>query len=169
MSGSGSEITDLREHLKRYRDVTIHTLEFVPDDKLTWSPGEGLRSFAEQFLHIAQVESFYSQGFFNGNYDFSQLKPPDGTVARGDLRQRLSGAHAFTDEKIASLDGAKLDEVMTVPNVPVPWTLRSWLWYLVEHEIHHKAQLAVYLRQIGVTPPFFAFVFPRGVRPDIQL
>src|SRR5215218_581152 len=119
MSGANGELTDLREHMKRYRDVTIQTLEFVPDDKLTWSPGEGLRSFAGQFLHIAQVEGFYIQGFFNGNYDFDLLKPPGEPISRDGLRRRLSDAHAFTDEKIASLDGAKLDEAMTVPNVPV--------------------------------------------------
>lgn len=168
MSGPGAELADLREHLKRYRDVTLQTLEFVPDDRLSWSPGEGIRTFAEQFLHVAQAENFYSRGLFTGEYDFNQLKPPGEPVARDGLRQLLSDAHAFTDERLASLDAGKLDEVMKVPNVPVPWTLRSWLWYLVEHEIHHKAQLAMYLRQVGITPPFFAFVFPKGVRPDVR-
>ncbi|HEX8090148.1 MAG TPA: DinB family protein [Blastocatellia bacterium] len=168
MSGPAAELADLREHLKRYRDVTLQTLEFVPDDKLSWSPGAGLRTFAEQFLHVAQAENFHSRGLLTGEYDFNQLKPPGEPLTRDALRQRLSDAHAFTDEKLASLDAGKLDEVMKVPNVPVAWSLRSWLWYLVEHEIHHKAQLAMYLRQIGITPPFFAFVFPRGVRPDVS-
>jgi uncharacterized damage-inducible protein DinB len=168
MNESNTELMDLREHLKRFRDVTLQALDFTPDDKLNWSPGEGLRSFAEQFLHIAQVEDFYSHGFFTGNYDFNRLKLPDEPLTRDSLRKRLSDAQAFTDENLASLDTAKLDEVMQVPNIPVPWNLRSWLWYLVEHEVHHKAQLAIYLRQIGITPPFFAFVFPRGVRPDIR-
>jgi len=42
------------------------------------------------------------------------------------------------------------------------------LWYVVEHEVHHKGQLALYLREIGVVPPFFALAFPPGVRPDIR-
>ncbi|HKP84609.1 MAG TPA: DinB family protein [Blastocatellia bacterium] len=168
MNESNTELTDLREHLKRFRDVTFQTLEFTPDDRLIWSPGEGLRSFADQFLHIAQVEDFYSHGFFAGDYDFDRLKSPAEPLTRDGLRERLIDAHAFTDENLASLDAARLDEVMQVPNVPVPWSLRSWLWYLVEHEVHHKAQLALYQRQAGVTPPFFAFVFPRGVRPDIR-
>jgi uncharacterized damage-inducible protein DinB len=167
VNGTTGELTDLREHLKRYRDVTLQTLDFVPDERLAWSPGEGLRSFAEQFLHIAQVEDFYAHGFFANDYDFNRLKSPDEPLTRDTLRQRLSDAHAFTDQQLASVEGAKLDELMQVPNVPVGWTLRSWLWYLVEHEIHHKAQLALCLRQIGVQPPFFAFVFPKGARPDI--
>jgi uncharacterized damage-inducible protein DinB len=168
VSGTNGELADLREHLKRYRDVTLQTLDFVPGERLTWSPGEGLRSFGDQFLHIAEVEDFYAHGFFAGNYDFSRLKSAGGPPSRDVLSQRLGESHAFTDRQLAGLDRAKLDEMIEVPNIPVMWTLRSWLWYLVEHEIHHKAQIALYLRQIGVQPPFFAFVFPKGVRPDIR-
>jgi hypothetical protein len=41
-----------------------------------------------------------------------------------------------------------------------------WLWYLVEHEVHHKSQLALSMRQVGIKSPFFAFVFPGPFRPD---
>ncbi|MBI3666141.1 MAG: hypothetical protein HY236_07930 [Acidobacteria bacterium] len=42
------------------------------------------------------------------------------------------------------------------------------MWYLVEHEVHHKAQLALHLPEISVTLPCFAFVLPPGVGPDIR-
>jgi uncharacterized damage-inducible protein DinB len=45
--------------------------------------------------------------------------------------------------------------------------LRWWLWFVLEHEIHHKAQLALYLRQLGKVPPFFAMVLTD--RPDIRI
>src|SRR5215217_1191653 len=94
VSAANGELTDLREHLKRYRDVTLQTLDFVPDERMRWSPGEGLRSFAEQFLHIAQVEDFYAHGFFANDYDFSRVKPVDEPLSRDILRRRLSEAHA---------------------------------------------------------------------------
>jgi hypothetical protein len=34
---------------------------------------------------------------------------------------------------------------MHVPNATVELPLRWWFWFVLEHEIHHKAQLAVYL------------------------
>ena len=46
-------------------------------------------------------------------------------------------------------------------------SLRSWLWFLVEHEMHHKAQAAVYLRLMGKIPPFYAMAMADGARPDI--
>jgi uncharacterized damage-inducible protein DinB len=52
---------------------------------------------------------------------------------------------------------------------PLEWSFRSWLWHVLEHEIHHPAQLAEYMRQLGVLSPFFAFVLSRGQRPDIEI
>lgn len=55
-----------------------------------------------------------------------------------------------------------------MPGIPAAWPLRTWLWYVMEHEVHHKAQIAVFLRQLGTTPPFFAFPLPPGRRPDVN-
>lgn len=162
------EINVLREHLDRYRGVTVQTLDMVPEEKLIWYPAIAQFSFGQHFLHIAQVEEFYSHGLFDGDWDSKRLDEPGGRPTREQLRERLQAARQFTLDKLARLEPARLDAAVSVPNVPVQWPLRSWLWYLVEHEIHHKAQLAVYLRQIGLTPPFFAFVLPPGVRPDIR-
>jgi uncharacterized damage-inducible protein DinB len=38
----------------------------------------------------------------------------------------------------------------------------------VQHEVHHIAQIVVYLRQMGKTPPFYAAVLEGGARPDIE-
>ncbi|HET9252732.1 MAG TPA: DinB family protein, partial [Candidatus Eisenbacteria bacterium] len=59
---STKEVVDLREHLERFRGVTLQTLEWVPEERLSWSPKEGLRNFAENFLHLARVEEYYARG-----------------------------------------------------------------------------------------------------------
>lgn len=45
--------------------------------------------------------------------------------------------------------------VLPVPGSAVEWSLRSWLWHVLEHEVHHKVQRAEYTRQMGMVPPFF--------------
>jgi uncharacterized damage-inducible protein DinB len=90
------------------------------------------------------------------------------SVTKESLRTVLNETRAGTLAGLDALDPSRLDEIVTVPDVPVRWTLRAWLWYVVEHEVHHKAQLALYLREIGIVPPFFALAFPPGVRPDIR-
>jgi uncharacterized damage-inducible protein DinB len=167
MPAPTDEVSVFREHLERYRGVTLQTLELVSEEKLSWRPAEGLRSFAESFLHIAQTEEFYAHGLFESDWRFDRLKLPEGGLARATLLERLANARAFTLEKLGALDPTWLEYIVPVPNLPVHWPLRSWLWYILEHEIHHKAQLALYLRQIGIMPPFFAYVLPPGARPDL--
>ena len=164
----GNELSVIREHMERYRSVTLQTLDLVPDEKLSWRPATGLRTFAEQFLHIAQTEGFYTQGFFKNDWNIGCFARPAAEITRQMAREKLAETRQFTLAGLDALDPKNLDSMVTVPGIPVPWPLRGWLWYLVEHEVHHKAQLALYLREIGVIPPFFAAAFPPGVRPDIR-
>ncbi len=168
MNGGTDELSVLREHFERYRGVTLQTLELVPKDKLFWYPAVAQFSFAQQFLHIAQTEEFYTFGLFRGEWDTGRYAEPRARVTAEWLRGKLAETRALLFEELGRVEAGKLETIVSVPDSPVQWPLRSWLWYLVEHEMHHKAQLAVYLRQIGITPPFFAQVLPPGVRPDIH-
>jgi uncharacterized damage-inducible protein DinB len=167
MIQTSKEIADLRENLERFRGVTLQTLEWVPEDNLSWGPKEGVRSFADQFLHIARVEEYHARGLLGGDWNMDRYFSRLPSLTKESLRNLLNETRAATLAGLDTLDPSRLDEPATVPNVPVHWTLRAWLWYLVEHEVHHKAQLALYLREIGIVPPFFALAFPPGVRPDI--
>lgn len=155
MAQTLNELTVLREHLERYRGVTLQTLDLVPDDKLPWYPSVAQFSFAQQFFHIAQVEEFYSHGLFEGDWDARRLEEPRQRFTREELKSKLKEARAYTLGRLEALAPEQLEAVVRVPSSPVEWSLRSWLWYMLEHEIHHKAQLAIYMRHIDLTPPFW--------------
>jgi uncharacterized damage-inducible protein DinB len=70
-------------------------------------------------------------------------------------------------EDFDRLTDGMLDEIMRVPSAAAELPLRWWLWFVLEREIHHKAQLALYMRQLGKIPPFFAILLPD--RPDIRI
>jgi uncharacterized damage-inducible protein DinB len=74
---------------------------------------------------------------------------------------------AFTRDHLAQLAPEELGAIVSIPGSPIEHSLRSWLWFIAEHEIHHKAQISVYLRQMGRTPPFYAMPLEPGERPDI--
>ena len=162
------EVSLLREHMERYRSVTLQTLDLTPDEKFPWRPLGGMRTFGEQFLHIAQTEDFYVRGLFENDWDMKRFARPSAEITRRMVRDKFAEARSFTLERLNHLDAKRLDLLVTVPGIPVPWPLRGWLWYVVEHEVHHKAQLALYLRELKITPPFFAAALPPGVRPDIR-
>lgn len=160
------EIDTLCEHLERYRAVSLQALDLVPEDKLGWQPAEGQRAIGEILLHLGQVESFYVAGLFAGRWDYAVLTTPAATLTKSVLRHELARRREATVRELRSMDAARLVTIPAVPGIPVSWPLRSWLWYLVEHEVHHKAQVGLYLFQLGIEAPFFAFPLPPGVRPD---
>ncbi len=157
------EVSVFREHYQRFRGVTLQTLKLVPPDKLTWRTHELLRTIGQQFMHIAEVEHYYITGLLDGIWEFD---PPDSYITLESIEFRLALERERTLERLYEIDRLKMSKIAEVPNIPVQWPVRSWLWYLVEHEIHHRSQIAHSLRLLGIRPSFWGYVFPHGFRPD---
>ncbi len=163
-----SELEDFREHLERFRAVTLQVLEIIADEELSWRPDENSFSCGQHLLHIAQAEDFYIRGLLESAWDMERLRLPKTVPSRAELRTFFGRVRDHTLTHLQSLDPSNLGNIWDVPGAPKPMTLRSWLWFVIEHEIHHKAQLAVYLRQMGHVAPFYAMPLPIGERPDFK-
>lgn len=163
-----SELADLREHLERYRAVTLQVLELITDQQLSWRPGPDYYSLGQQLLHIAQAEDLHAHGLFENDWSLERSRLPKEVISRDHLREYFARVRAYTMDRLSEVDEQQLGAVLPVPNVPIEWSLRTGLWFILEHELHHKGQIWLYLRQMGITPPFYAFPLPAGVRPDVQ-
>lgn len=161
-----SELSDFQEHLERYRAVTLQVLDVVNDADLSWRPSPDQYSLGQQLLHIAQTEDLYATGLFHGDWDFDRARFPSEMPSRSELREFFEEVRARTLDCLGSISDSELGEVVPIPDSPVEGTLRSWLWFILEHELHHKGQIWLYLRQMGYTAPFYAMPLPLGTRPD---
>lgn len=164
-----AELDDLREHLERFRAVTLQSLDLVTDRDLGWRPGPDHYTLGQQFLHIAQSEDFQIQGHLHGDWDLERGRFPDRALTVDELRVLLKETRDRTMAALDELDDGRLGEPVDLGNEQPVRTLRWWLWLQVVHEVHHKAQIAVYLRQMGKTPPFFAAALENGARPDAEV
>lgn len=172
------ELATYREHLERYRTTTLQTLDTLAgDDDLAWRPDAESYSVGQQLLHVAQAEDYYTRGLFQGQWDPALTRLDDTTAP---LRASRSALRTYFDDvrsrsrvhldALASSPPGALDAVQhDVPGAIVPCTLRWWLWFVLEHELHHKGQLAVYLRQMGRIAPYYAMALPLGERPDVAI
>jgi uncharacterized damage-inducible protein DinB len=163
-----TELEDFVEHLERYRAVTLQVFDLIDDDDLAWRPAPDRYSLGQQLLHIAQTEDFYGHGLFEDDWSPERARFPDPVPGIAELRGFFEGVRARTRVWLAAADPDALGEVVTVPGSPLEHTLRSWLWFVLEHELHHKGQVWGYLRDMGRTPPFYALPLPAGQRPDVQ-
>jgi uncharacterized damage-inducible protein DinB len=162
-----TEMDVLREHLERYRAVTLQFLDVVPTDRLHWRPDDDSFTVGEHLQHIAQTEDYYGGGLFRDAWDVSLIRLTEDAHSGNRLRAYFADVRRRTMEALERLTDGDLAQLTDVPHAPDRFPLRWWLWFILEHEIHHKAQLGVYLKQMGLVAPFYAMPLPVGARPDI--
>ena len=163
------ELEDFSEHLIRFRAVTLQALESSGPEDLSWRPGPDHYSLGQLFLHIAQAEDFHIRGQFQGDWDTELIRFPDPLPTKAEILRYHEEVRERTLEALDGLTPNELDRPVELGPDQPDLTLRSWLWFVLEHEIHHKGQIATYLRQMGKTSPFFATPLPKGERPDAVL
>ena len=156
------QLEEYLEHAERYRAVTLQLLDQAECLDLDWRPTPEAMSLGQQFVHVAQAEDFQIRGLLRGEWDEERVRLPAQVTGIAEVRELLARVRAHTLEGLADVSSGQLEERVGEPAA----TLRSWLWFVLEHEIHHKAQISLYLRLLGETPPFFAAPLPPGVRPD---
>lgn len=167
MNHPPTELDDLIEHLERYRATTLQVFDLVEDPDLSWRPAPDRFSLGQQLLHIAQAEDRFAHGLFEGDWSYERVRLPTKVPSRDELKAFFHEVRAYTRSKLAALEPADLARIVSTPDMP-EFTLRSYLWFILEHELHHRGQVWGYLRTMGHTPPFYALPLPLGERPDIR-
>lgn len=136
---------------------TRRALERVPEEKLDWKPHAKSFSLHELAAHVAEVPhwtgvTINADGFdLDEPYERVVPKTKDEILARFDegvaeARQAIEGASGETLMQTWSM--TKGGEVqMAMPKAAV---LRS---FILNHNVHHRAQLGVYLRMLDVDVP----------------
>lgn len=159
------ELNDYWEHFERYRAVTLQMLDQVEEPDLDWRPRPEMMTLGQQFVHMVQAEDLMIRGLFDNDWDLNRCRLPKHVRDIDELRASFEDARARTREKLEALDAHGLFQTVGEP----PSTKASRLWSLLEHEVHHAAQISLYLRLLGKVPPYFGEPLEPGSRPDVVL
>lgn len=133
---------------------TRRTLERVPDDKLAWKPHAKSGTMGWLASHIANIPSWAAVAINQDSLDMAPAgaEPPRTPQAgsRKELLEIFDKNVADARAAIAGADDNRLlapwtllsngQTILTMPRIGV---LRS---FVMNHSIHHRAQLTVYLR-----------------------
>ena len=135
-------------------------LEAVPDDRLDWRPHEKSWTLGELATHVAMIPNWTMPTLTMSELDIGagDGPPPNPELtSSGDLVAALDRSaaaarqtiEATSDEVFASSWTMKVggETRFTMPKAIV---LRS---FILDHLIHHRAQLGVYLRLLDVPVP----------------
>ena len=136
--------------------TTRRVLERVPEAHFTWKPHEKSWSFGELASHLSRIPHWCTLTLRAPSLDLATLDRP-GVAPYGELvkgyDERVAGARALlvraTDSELLSPWTLKHgeQEFFTMPKMSV---LRT---FVMNHSIHHRAQLGVYLRLNNIPVP----------------
>jgi uncharacterized damage-inducible protein DinB len=139
--------------------TTRSLLERVPDDRAAWKPHGKSMSLGELAIHLAILNRFAVSAVHDDEYDFMSPTTPKFPTWESTAKT-LATFDRTRDEAraaIASVSDATLARVWSlragervVMSMPKRVILRS---LVMNHVIHHRGQLSVYLRLNDVPLP----------------
>lgn len=133
----------------RIRERTLKVIECIPPDKLEWTYRQGKFTLGDLVRHIAATERYmYAQCAMGkaSTYHGCGKDLANGYDATLHFFNKL---HNQSVEIFSSLTVADLNKHCIVPGGH-PITVSKWLRAMVEHEIHHRAQIFTYLGLLDV-------------------
>lgn len=129
--------------------TTARVLGAVPDDQHDWKPDPHARSAWDLATHIASVDVGFLQGIAAGHFDGPSPDPQATTGA--ELAAWYSVEFPKALEVVAAMDGDDLVKPVTFYAMRLPNV--TYLTFCNNHMIHHRGQLATYLRPMGAKVP----------------
>lgn len=149
----------------QYRPYLLDAVRLLPPDRFDFKPRPEMMTARQVVLHIAEAERYWIQHVVDGGpYEDLVVEaeaPGEGFVTHYDapdhnaLLFQLEEAHRHTQRwfGLAPSNLARSFPRRRMNGETQTNTLHWILDHVQEHEIHHRAQLNLYLRLIGLTPP----------------
>lgn len=153
-------IDPLLMEFDREASTTRKVLERCPDAKLLWQPHPKSMTLGKLATHLATVPTMVASSVLGDGLDLAGIAPapPAGTTA--EIVRTFDTACAGAKAAMAQLDDARAlgswtlsrggVTLMSLPRIAFLRTI------LLNHSVHHRGQLSVYLRLLDVpVPPIY--------------
>jgi uncharacterized damage-inducible protein DinB len=132
----------------RLNDTIIALVDYVPDDKMEWSPREDLWGFRTILSHVSSTRD---------NWLTPEGVDREGVLAtvtsKDDVKERLRESWVRVQRFLS--EQRYLDRVYEGSRGDVDYSYSGhWIaFHLLEHDIHHRSDIFHYLALLGVEHP----------------
>ena len=151
------------DYFEGVRRRTLNYLKTIPSDSLNWSPREGEFTIRDLLFHLTVTEKMFVGVFIRNKWKYEDNHADHKEDSLDQLIAYLEQTHIGAMNALRVVNDTELDQQrLTLEGT----SLKAWrlLMMMVEHEVHHRSQLAVYLSLMGVQPPH---IFGMGVEDVI--
>jgi len=157
---------EMAASFRTVRGNTIKIAEEIPEESYSFRGAPGCRSVAETLVHIAVAARLQEKIHFTDHldtlvgFDFfaflgKQVAEEQAPRSKAEILEML---HAEGEKYAQALEGASeafLAEIVQYPQGMVPPTKSRFEMLIApkEHEMHHRGQLMLLQRMLGMVPP----------------
>lgn len=152
------EINSVEAFLSYWSSIrrrTDRVIQAIPPNNIEWTYEEGKWSCGDLVRHLAAIERWmFAENFLGrpSRYPGCGRDLADGHEAVLAFYERMKDE---TVQILRGLPDARLQEKCVTPG-GAELAVWKWMRAMVEHEIHHRGQIYIYLGLLGVpTPPLY--------------
>lgn len=165
------EIITLASFLDYYDKIRARTnklITLVPPGEIEWTYLPGKFTIGDLIRHIGAIERYMYAETVAGRPSSYRGCGRDLADGYENVVSYFNELHSRSLEIFRTLKDEDLKrKCMTPGNVEIATS--KWLRAMIEHEIHHRGQLYIYLSMLGIkTPPIFGLtseeVAARGIK-----
>lgn len=144
--------TDLLQMWQGHRRLTRRTIEKFPEKELFSFSVAGMRPFADLAKEMLGMAEPGLRGIVTRKWDaYADAK---SISTKEELLKKWDETTAFIDENWPKIPAGRFQED-DVAFGQWPGKIYWMMMYFIDNEIHHRGQGYVYLRALGIEPPFF--------------
>ena len=135
------------------RRRTVGFFRAIPAERIDWAPKAGEYTCGDIVRHVTATERMFVGAVVDGRWQYGghdRALAPTREAALADL----DAVHAECGARLRALGDAALADTRPALE-PGAAPVRAWrlLLAMVEHEVHHRSQLASYLTWMGLEAP----------------
>ena len=142
--------------LESWNDIgrkLIAMAEDFPEDKYDFKPTPAQRSFAEQLLHAAGANYFFTSPVLGDKAPALEDPKRDHYKTKADVVAFVKKSFADGAAAIKTKGDQGMADLVTDPDSNQQVRVSDMAYALIEHSGEHYGQLAVYYRVAGLIPP----------------
>jgi uncharacterized damage-inducible protein DinB len=138
--------------LRAERPVTKSVIAAIPPDKMDYRPDPVTRSAGDLAWHIVTAESRFLEAVAEGEFDLSPRDRPADVRTPADINRWYDERLERAVERLKALSGDHLVRTIDFRGV-FQFPAVVYVTIALNHTIHHRGQLSMYLRPMGATVP----------------
>ena len=143
---------EMFDYFDKVRERTMRVVACVPPERVDWAPKEGKFTLGDLMRHLGAIERW----MFAENARRQPSRYPGHGKELADGNDGIVAyMRAMHDEAMGIFRSLSEDDLNAKCMTPGGAEITVWKWMrlMIEHEIHHRGQIYLYLAMLDVPAP----------------